>query len=75
MDEGSTPSTSTKCSFAKRRAYCLDADLRVRPREHLMGVTLAFDMAYGSKIDNPLGSVTATKITANEDFVELPMAA
>ena len=35
-----------------------------------MGVTLAFDKAYGSKIDNSHGSVTATKITANEEFVE-----
>ena len=40
----------------------------------LMGVT-GFDMARGSKIDSPLGSVTATKTTANEEYAELPMAA
>ena len=37
----------------------------------MMGVTLAFDKAYGSRIDNSHGSVTATKVNANDDnFVE-----
>ena len=42
-----------------------------------MGVTLAFDRAYGSTIDNPHGSVTATKVNANDDYFveELALAA
>lgn len=44
-------------------------------REHLMGVTLAFDRAYGTKKDNSLDSVTVTKVIANDDDFALPMAA
>ena len=40
-----------------------------------MGVSLAFDRAYGTKIDNPHCSVTATKIIANDEVYDLPMAA
>jgi len=43
-------------------------------------MTLAFDRAHGNKIDNPLGSVTATKVIANDDYhgfyeADLQMAA
>ncbi len=35
----------------------------------LMGV-IGFDIVYGSTEDDTLGSVTAIKVTANEEFVE-----
>jgi len=35
----------------------------------LVGV-IGFDMVYGSTKDDTLGGVTATKVTANEEFVE-----
>ena len=34
-----------------------------------MGV-IGFDMVYGSTEDDTLGGVTATKVTANDEFVE-----
>ena len=48
--------------------------MMVNRRLLLMGVT-GFDRVRESKSDDPLGSVTATKVKANEDFYELPMAA
>ena len=45
------------------RAECLGS------RVLLMGV-IGFDMVYGSTEDDTLGGVTATKVKANEEFVE-----
>ena len=40
-------------------------------RLFLMGVSLAFDRAYGSTTDNSSGDVITTKVNANdENFVE-----
>ena len=36
---------------------------------------MEFDRAYGSTTDDPLGSVTATKVIANDEVYDLPMAA
>ena len=46
-----------------------------RFNESVLGGSPGFDRAHGSKMDDPLGGVTATKTIANDEVYDLPMAA